>query len=69
MVSIEEFIIWGGGNVPVAFVQSLYLQSRSQDANTDYTKLRQDCQHAGVPALKLRLKFKVILQIKEIVGK
>lgn len=33
------------------------------------TKLRQDSKHAGSPALKLRLKFKVILQIKEIVGK
>lgn len=35
----------------------------------DDTKLRQDCEHAGSAALKLRLKFKGILQIKEIVRK
>lgn len=53
----------------MAFIQSLYLQSRSQDANADYTKLRQDCKHAGSPALKLILKFNVILQIKETARK
>lgn len=35
----------------------------------DDTKLRQDRKHAGSPALKLRLKLKMILQIKEIVRK